>query len=275
MPENIFLKLSKKAYVPVDFPVARVELEEAISSFFNFLNLPNDIKNHINLKIAPRHRRGDIGYQHRDPNDDIYNDSKEFFHFHPLIIEKYGDFLSAHPMVKDFMTKALRIWHVVYDVTLRQLQELDKVFPNTSDKVFASDEPHILLRFLRYDWQKSGAYLAKPHFDSGSFTLAIAESGPGLRIGKRPEDLEIIQHSEKQAIFMLSSNFKKLIDANNLFAGWHDVIQLDDSKIGKPFARWAIVAFIEGSDVEALPRSLTHSWHLPQSREESGLSAIG
>jgi hypothetical protein len=39
------------------------------------------------------------------------------------------------------------------------------------------------------------------------------------------------------------------------------VIQLDESVIGKPFARWAIVAFIEAHGVEALSRSETHNWY--------------
>jgi hypothetical protein len=51
------------------------------------------------------------------------------------------------------------------------------------------------------------------------------------------------------------------MDTAELSAGWHDVIQLNETLIGKPFARWAIVAFIEGHDVEALPRSETHKWY--------------
>jgi hypothetical protein len=121
------------------------------------------------------------------------------------------------------------------------------------------------LRFLRYSWSKSGKYLAKPHFDAGSFTLAIAESEPGLRIGSCPENLQLVAHKEKEAIFMLSSNFKKLMDTDQLSPGWHDVIQLNETIIGKPYARWAIVAFIDGHDVEALPRSETHKWYAPAS----------
>lgn len=260
-PKDYFSMLVQKPYIHVDFPLNRSELEDAIASFFQFLEQPSDTKEHIDFKVAPRHRRGDIGYRRRDPEGDIYNDAKEFFHFHPAIFQKYEDFLSNNPLVNQFMMKAQRVWESAYGVVSNILQSFDSPFPGTSSKVFATDEPHVMLRFLRYDWQQSGEYLAKPHFDSGSFTLAIAESGPGLRIGRSPLDLEIIEHRENQAVFMLSSNFRKIIDTEILSAGWHDVVQLDDSKIGKPFARWAIVAFFEGIDVEALPRTETHKWH--------------
>ncbi|MCP4922940.1 MAG: hypothetical protein GY915_02775 [bacterium] len=117
------------------------------------------------------------------------------------------------------------------------------------------------LRFLRYDWQSSGKFLAKPHYDAGSFTLAIAESGPGLRIGAGPATLQSVEHKPEEAIFMLSSNFKKVIESSGLSAGWHDVIQLDETSLGNPSSRWAVVAFIEGHSLEALDRIETHKWY--------------
>jgi hypothetical protein len=61
---------------------------------------------------------------------------------------------------------------------------------------------------------------------------------------------------------MLSSNFKCILDTDDLSAGWHDVIQVDKTIIGKPLARWAIVAFIEAQGVEALSRTETHKWYV-------------
>lgn len=259
-PNDIFLSLSKKPFLSVPFPIAEQELTDSVASFLQFLALPQQVKTHIDFKLPTRHRRGDIGYALREASDEDYRDSKEFFHYHPLILSTYADFLRTQPVVENFVKRADRIWRAVYDVVYQLLKNLDERFPGTSDKVFATEHPHLLLRFLRYDWQTSGTHLAKPHFDAGSFTLAIAESGPGLRIGTNPDDLTLVSHREQHAIFMLSSNFRKLIDTNELHAGWHDVIQMDETKIGKPFARWAIVTFIEGADVEALPRSQTHAF---------------
>lgn len=257
---NLIDYLTKKPYIQIPFPMARPQIEGTVDSFLRFLELPEEIKNHIDAKIATRHRRGDVGLKHRMPEDGPYRDSKEFFHFHPIIFQKYAGFVDSHPDVQDFLMKAQLLWEATYKVVDQIMTALDEKFPRTRSKVFDTDEPHLLLRFLRYHWGASGKYLAKPHFDSGSFTLAIAESCTGLRIGRSPEDLETVQHKEGHAVFFFSSNFKKVLDTDAFSAGWHDVIQMDETQIGKSFARWAVVAFIDGIDLEALPRSETHKW---------------
>ncbi|KTD17062.1 hypothetical protein [Legionella jordanis] len=263
----IFKQLQTQFYAPVPFEIEHSVLLEAMEAFFKFLEEPAEVKEHINFTIAPQHRRGDVGFKHREAADHIYNDSKDFFHFHPALLRNYANFLDKHPVVLDFMLKAKPIWDLAYQTVFNVLQVLDGQFAGVTEKVFAAEPAHVLLRFLRYDWQQSGKYLAKPHFDAGSFTLAIAESSPGLRIGSCPDDLQLIEHVEGQAIFMLASNFKQLMPSADFKAGWHDVIQLDDTLVGKPFARWAIVAFIEGHGVKALPRTETHKWYIA---EQSG-----
>ena len=121
------------------------------------------LKNYIDFTIAPLHRRGDVGFKHRDPNDHLYNDCKDFFHFHPALFERYGVFLQTHPVVLDFVRKAKPIWELVYKTVRDILQVFEKQFPGIVDKVFATDDVHVLLRFLRYNLQESGKYLAKPH----------------------------------------------------------------------------------------------------------------
>jgi isopenicillin N synthase-like dioxygenase len=253
--------LKKKFYINVPFDMPQLVIEEAVAAFFRFLEEPESIKTEIDINIAPLHRRGDIGYRQRDASDHIYNDSKEFFHYHPDIFKKYDQFLKQNPITLDFMLKAKSIWELSYQAVENILKTFESDFPGVYDKIFKTESPHVMLRFLKYDWQKSGKYLAKPHFDAGSFTLAIAESCQGLRIGSRPENLELVEHKAGNAIFMLSSNFQKVIPNDKLSAGWHDVIQLDETIIGKPFARWAVVAFIEAHGVHALPRSETHKWY--------------
>jgi isopenicillin N synthase-like dioxygenase len=259
--KSIFEGLQKNYYISLPLTIDVKVIQEAIQAFLKFLDEPEEVKTHINFSVSPMHRRGDVGFKRRDPSEDIYNDSKDFFHFHPAVFEKYEEFLEKNPAAQNFMKSALPIWDFAYQTTKQVLSTFEDKFPDLCQKVFDSKEPHILLRFLRYSWSKSGKYLAKPHFDAGSFTLAIAESEPGLRIGSCPENLQLVKHKEKEVIFMLSSNFKKLMDTDQFNPGWHDVIQLNDTVIGKPYARWAIVAFIDGHDVEALPRSETHKWY--------------
>lgn len=264
---NIEKGLQKQFYVNVPFSLSQNVINEAIQAFFKFLNEPNEIKAHIDFTIAPLHRRGDIGFKHRDPGDHIYNDSKSFFHFHPALFDQYPDFLLANPVVNDFMLKAKPIWDLTYKTIKEILNTFELKFPGVVDRVFNTKYPHLILRFLKYDWDESGEYLAKPHFDAGACTLAIAESCPGLRIGNCPENLELVAHKPGNAIFMLASNFQKIIETTELSPGWHDVIQLNKTFIGKPYARWAIVAFIDAHNVEALPRSETHKWFKEQPLE--------
>ena len=256
--KNIYSNLQKQFYVQVPFQIGQKAISEVVEAFFNFLALPENVKRHIDFSIAPTHRRGDVGFKHRDAEEHVYNDSKDFFHYHPAIFERYASFLKEHAAVHDFAVKAQPIWQMAAETVKEVLMSLESMYPGLSAKVFDTEHPHVLLRFLRYQWQQSGEHLAKPHFDAGSFTLAIAESCPGLRIGSCPADLKPAIHQEDCAIFMLSSNFQKLMPSSELLAGWHDVVQLNPALIGKPFARWAVVAFIEGAELEALPRSETN-----------------
>jgi hypothetical protein len=255
---NLKQILQNQSYAEIYFPIGADIIEQAIEAFLNFLQLPHNIKTHIDFSIAPSHRRGDVGYKHRDPIDHIYNDHKDFFHYHPEIFIRYKEFLQNHPEVNNFMLKAKPIWELTYI----KLKEILNEFPMATEKVFDTDIPHIQLRFLRYNWQQSGKYLAKPHFDAGSCTLAIAESGPGLRIGSGPDDLKLVEHKQDHAIFMLSSNFRQMVNNDDISPGWHDVVQLDESKIGMAFARWAIVAFVDAVGVEALSKNETHKYYV-------------
>lgn len=254
-------ELYKKPYTNVPFPIHKIQIKAAIDSFFEFLNLPLDKKGTIHLKISPQHRRGELGFVHRDPEDHLYNDSKDFFHYHPIIEKQYADFIQQNPVIENFLKNAAPLWEAVYQTTKAILSFFEADYPGTLAKIFDSQTPHILLRFLRYDYATSGLYLAKPHFDSGSFTLAIAESSPGLRIGTYPDDLELVTHEEDNAIFMVSSNFRKIINNDKLKPAWHDVIQSDLSKRDHPFSRWALVAFVDGHSVESLSRHETHKFY--------------
>ena len=262
--EKLQKSLAEKSYATVPFPIERPTIESAVEAFFKFLEEPDSVKEHIQFSISPLHRRGDVGYVHRDASDHIYNDDKEFFHFNPALFERYGDFLDEHPVVMDFMMKAKPIWEAAYQTAKDILQTFEPDFPGICDKVFDTKDVHVQLRFLKYDWKESGEFLAKPHYDAGSFTLAIAESSPGLRIGSCPENLTPVEHQSGTAIFMLSSNYQKVMTTDKFSPGWHDVIQVDKSKIGKPYARWAVVTFIDAHGVEALSRTETHKWYVPK-----------
>ncbi len=252
--------LYKNHYINVPFSVSRKKIEGAVQAFLNFLNLPDQTKHHIDLRISPLHRRGDLGFVHKDSKSGIY-DTKDYFHYHPIIDDSYSGFMDANPVVKEFIMRAHPIWDAVYATTRETLLLLEQNNTKVLHKVFDTDEPHIVLRFLKYYYVNPGEYLAKPHFDAGSFTVAIAESGPGLRIGSNPDDLEAVTHRENNAIFFISSNIKRVVDDERLVPAWHDVIQVNKSKSIEGFSRWAVVAFIDGHSVESPSREETHKVH--------------
>lgn len=261
--ELLHTDLQEKYYTSVPFPVPDSQIQLAVDAFLTFLQEPSPLKEHINFSIAPEHRRGDVGFQKRASANDLYNDDKEFFHFHPAVFDRYGAFLEKQPRINDFLEKAIPLWEGAYQVVEDILKTLDPHFPGIHEKVFNTACPHLLIRFLRYDWHSCGKYLAKPHFDAGSVTLGIAESCPGLRIGSNPENLRLVEHSPGHAVFMFSGNMEKVITQSPFYPGWHDVIQMDETFVGRPFSRWAVVAFIDAHGVDTLSRDQLHQWSSP------------
>lgn len=263
--QGIADQLEKSTYALIPFSLDQGKIDAAITSFLNFLKLSPAVRSTIDFKLNPDHRRGDIGYKSRKEEDHNYNDEKEFFHFHPEIFTRYSDFIASQPAVADFLNQANQIWKLVETTILAILNELESDCPGCTQRVFHKGYATIILRFLKYEWQQSGKYLAKPHYDAGAFSLAIAEDCQGLRIGRTPETLGLVQHQPEQAIFFLSSNYQKVFgDHPGFYAGWHDVIQVNKELIGKSFARWAIVAFIEPYGIDAPPREETHKWFIAE-----------
>ncbi|KTD47269.1 hypothetical protein Lrub_2191 [Legionella rubrilucens] len=90
--QDIMRQLRQQNYVLVPFALPSPVIHDAMAAFFRFLDEPPAIREHIDFTVAPLHRRGDVGFKQRDPGEDIYNDSKEFFHFHPAILNAAARF---------------------------------------------------------------------------------------------------------------------------------------------------------------------------------------
>ena len=263
---QLYTQLRRNYYAEVPFGYDHQFCTQAMQSFFKFLELPEPQRNAFNGKLSTKHRRGDLGLVYRRKSEgNGYNDSKCFFHYHPKLQTLHQKEIDANPVVQDFMDRADKIWQEVYDTLGVTLDRLEENFPGIKDNVLKTKEPHILVRFLRYDIQTPGHYLAKPHFDAGSMTFAIAESKPGLRLGSSPEDLKLVDHKDKQALFFLGANISDLIDPTPLKPGWHDVIHVGEKPSDNKYERWALVAFIDGHNTTGAPEALTHKWRVDKS----------
>lgn len=246
--KTLISTLKKQQYVTVPIDIKREEFEGVVEAFYAFLELPENLRKTILYKIDKNHRRGDMGYirKNRKKGD---GDSKIFFHYHPVLDAEYRELMEEYPCIKDFFKKARAIWQKSHDRLKDILKSLEGDFPGVTASVFdvAPDQHvHITLRLLRYDVPRSEGKLARSHFDVGCCTLALAESGPGLRIGSKEETLSPIKHKDETAVFFFSKNIDSMLGkGSGLLPGWHDVIQMEKRLSGIPQQRWSIVVFVD------------------------------
>lgn len=257
--DDLFPSLLNHAYYQTPFAIPNQAVLTAVEHFFKFLKLSDPIKNTIDFKLREENRRGDIGYKKRFASDEDFRDDKVFFHFHPEIFNRYQSLIDEQPILLNFLNAAHEIWLAAESTVKTLLAQLNEQFPGCVNSIFPSGKSETILRFIRYDWQTCGHYLAKPHYDAAAISLAIAEDKPGLRIGTDQRSLQLIEHQKDHAIFFISSNYKRVFGEHCHFKpAWHDVIQVNEKSIGHPYSRWAVVAFFVPYGIAELPRSATH-----------------
>lgn len=141
---------------------------------------------------------------------------------------------------------------------LEVIHALNTAHPGLSEFFLPPDrEPLILLRLLAYERMEPGDFLAKGHYDRGACTLAIAESAPGLRIGKAPEDLKEVTREPGTVLFFPGLILQESTGPE-LAPSWHDVIQKEEHVLNDKTARWAIVGFLGAWNQRNLSWQETH-----------------
>jgi isopenicillin N synthase-like dioxygenase len=135
---------------------------------------------------------------------------------------------------------------------------LNTDYSGLADTFLPTDrEPLVFLRLLAYERMDPGEFLAKGHYDRGACTLAIAESAPGLRIGKGPEDLKEVVREPNQVPFFPGLTLQESTGPE-LAPSWHDVIQKEEHLLNEKTARWAIVGFLGAWNQRNLSWQETH-----------------
>jgi len=260
--ETILSDIKKRNFAEVPFKMTSVELTEAAEAYIDFLTLPLETKKLFHFKVDPGSKRTDVGYRRR--HEEIGNaDNKEFFHYHELAKTRFKDLVKlTGPKAEKFFNYAENVFRAASSALSDILRVIDEKVPGVHDKLFLSETfPSFYLRFLKYDVRGSGNFLATGHYDTGGMTLAIAESAPGLRIGKNDLDIkEVPPRQSGTALFMPALRFIEIDPALCEFTpAWHDVIQKSADVYSNGVARWAIVFFADPSSINRLSSKEAHT----------------
>lgn len=261
MDKSLADVLRERAFIEVPFSMSRKELEAAAEVFLEFLRLPLEEKEKLSKLIEYKNKDGSsmdfgkvngvfMGYKRKDKKDGD-DDNKEYFHYN----RKFEQFLT--PLLLDspdicrrFVDVARNIYEKAEKCMKEKINELETSYPGLYDWVFPENgNTNTTLRFLSYRTEEEGDFIAGEHYDKGVATLAIAESHPGLRIGKGKGDLEEVSQREGQVIFFPSFLLYKF-SAQDIFPSWHGVVQKKRSENEDVSSRWAIVMFAAPSYIE-------------------------
>ncbi len=262
--QTVLNEIQQKNYAVVPIDLTTEELTCAAQLFLDFLTLPLEIKEQFFFKVDEESHRTNVGYTRRH-TDRGNADNKEYFHYHALSQQKFSELMKkSDPRVRNFLTAAEVVFQKTSTAFSNFLTVLEEGVPGIHDTFFASHEfPSFYLRFLKYDVRGLGTFLARGHYDTGAMTFALAESAPGLRIGKHDKDLqEVPLRASGTALFMPAMRCKDLHEGlANFTPAWHDVIQKSEDTHSDDVARWAIVFFADPSPIN---RISTIDAHIPK-----------
>lgn len=237
----------KDGFAEVKVGIPRKQIERAVGAFFNFQTLPEGVRS----RIALCHEGSDrviLGMGIRKPESDSDKEHKEYFHYHPHLLQHLKKELdAAGPEARAFIEEADKLWVAVAKKVRSFVKgDLKKAYPgmNIEQRFLKNGDPIVTLRFLAYQSQGEGEHLAKPHVDRGTMTLALGESAPGLWLKKPDDTLHHVTHQEGVAVFFPGYGFNHCIDPS-IEPTLHGVKQTERAVPHKDVSRWAVVAFTD------------------------------
>lgn len=243
--EELAQDLQEKHHAEIPFSLTQKEFDTAATHFFDFLALPQKTKNEFYVRPTDDPRDTGIGYV-RKLQAKGERDNKEYFHYHPSVEKRHFKKLlrKNDPVIDAFFDSARTIFKEAENILHEIVTVFETEHPHFREKIFPlSERWGSALRFLKYDVAGKGNFLAAGHYDMGACTLALAESAPGLRLGRDNETLRPVFRNGNTVFFMMGLNFPPI--TNDQFAPtWHDVVQESEDTFNAETARWAIVFFV-------------------------------
>lgn len=262
---SLVSELSEKYYAEIPCSLSRAKLEEAAERFFDYLTLSQEEKDALHFYDRPENRQG-IGYVRKAGEEDEVGrtDFKEYFHYHPKLLKQFeGSPLLQNPKTVAYLTAAEKVHAEAFRLSKKIFKIISVEFPGFYERFFPRTQQYVeyaALRFLKYEPSREGNFLARAHYDRGCTTLALAESAPGLRIGKDETTLTPVEHKDGIALFMPAYQLPEITDMR-FRPAWHDVVQASENVYRENAARWAIVYF---SDAEGATVPTKEQAHTPE-----------
>ncbi|MBX9765543.1 hypothetical protein K2X83_02790 [Patescibacteria group bacterium] len=257
----------ERQWAAVDVEVPPGAYESAAAAFTEFIrDVPDKLKRAICVAVSSEGEnatRTDLGFRERKPESDTDGEDKAYFHYSPEVETLFASEIeAAGAPAKNFMKHARKIWDAAFTAAERVVRDLEEEYPGMY-KGFAPSGmlPFLKLRFLMYRKVPKGKLLGVGHYDRGTVTLALAESAPGLRIGRDHADLKKIQRERGEAVVMAGTAMRLIEpDRAKLPLSWHDVEQSEGASLNETDARWSIIGLLNSYDYEEVP-SLCSTHH--------------
>ncbi|MBI2572267.1 2OG-Fe(II) oxygenase family protein [Candidatus Woesearchaeota archaeon] len=241
-----YLKLKReireKNYALVKSSISMQKLELGALYFLHLLESEEFKNNFAAVKIDPDNRSSRIGYFQKTTLKS-YPTTTDFFHYNDFF-ENYftTEVREANPQLKKFLELARQIYDESKYLMQQIILSFEKDFPEIHQRFFPIEKkPYFYLRFLKYHPDPDSTHLVLGHYDRGACTLALTESGPGLRIGKDEENLAYVEHDPHEVLFLPGLMFPEVTNGE-FTPAWHDVPNQEQCWDEKT-ARWSIVFF--------------------------------
>ncbi len=252
--------LNAQSFHKMPITCSQEQIEAAVNAFIVFMGLPEEKKFQFSARLDPDDRGTEIGYWTRRRAEG-HPDDRGYFHYSEAADKQFRPKGQDCPELIAFMDAA-KIVHTAAAQTLREVvHTIDEQHPGLEQALFAPGngrELRLPLRFLAYTQTEPGQFLATGHYDRGACTLAVAESAPGLRIGKTPETVKEVVHEKGYGLFFPGAYLPEF--TNETFApSWHDVVQKDQDAFQAHYARWAVVMFASAWDRQVLSWDACHT----------------
>lgn len=226
---SIEAQIETEAYAQVKFPIPHADLREATSRYLAFCALPDSYTKPLFYEAQNGKRASQVGQVVKKGK--AGEDRKRYFHYR----DGLPDWLIANKVkrtdeLNSFLEVAEAIHEQASETMYEHMQELDESYPDLVESHFpAHGDRDFYTRFLVYHPNKDNQ-LARGHYDLSTLTLALAESDPGLRIGKDQKSLQPVEHIDGEAKLFLGAGWKKQYPDSPLPIGWHDAVRINQAR---------------------------------------------